>query len=57
MLTRNTAQGALGEGLLEKVREAYCWLAQNYEQGDEVRPFPISFRFSFRLSFRLSLRL
>jgi len=43
-LIRKGVQGALGDGLIEKVREAYYWLAQNYEQGDEVRPFQLSFR-------------
>ncbi|GAA5824547.1 hypothetical protein JCM11251_000469 [Rhodosporidiobolus azoricus] len=28
--------GAVGQGVLEKVREAYYWLAQNWEEGDEI---------------------
>ncbi|GAA5852911.1 hypothetical protein JCM8547_004732 [Rhodosporidiobolus lusitaniae] len=28
--------GALGEGVLEKVREVYYWIASNWEEGDEI---------------------
>ncbi|GAA5962011.1 hypothetical protein JCM21900_002797 [Sporobolomyces salmonicolor] len=34
--------GTMGDGLLEKVREAYYWLAQNYEQGDEIQLYGFS---------------
>ncbi|GAA5864139.1 hypothetical protein JCM1840_000713 [Sporobolomyces johnsonii] len=34
--------GAMGDGLMEKVREAYYWLAQNYEQGDEIHLYGFS---------------
>ncbi|GAA5907002.1 hypothetical protein JCM6882_000027 [Rhodosporidiobolus microsporus] len=34
--------GALGEGVLEKVREAYYWLAQNWDEGDEIFLFGFS---------------
>lgn len=38
---RNTG-GIWGEGLDEKIREAYAWLCQNYEVGDDVFIFGFS---------------
>ncbi|GAA6058938.1 hypothetical protein JCM10212_002890 [Sporobolomyces blumeae] len=34
--------GAFGNGILEKVRETYYWLCQNYEPGDEVHLYGFS---------------
>lgn len=34
--------GAFGEGLSENVCEGYCFLANNYEEGDEVYIFGFS---------------
>ncbi|BGP17056.1 hypothetical protein JCM10213_000306 [Rhodosporidiobolus nylandii] len=34
--------GAIGEGVLEKVREAYLFLAQNWDEGDEITLFGFS---------------
>ncbi|GAA6023388.1 hypothetical protein JCM10207_002530 [Rhodosporidiobolus poonsookiae] len=41
-LTTGLVHGALGTGILEKVREAYYWLAQNYDNGDEIYLFGFS---------------
>ncbi|GAA5962409.1 hypothetical protein JCM3765_004284 [Sporobolomyces pararoseus] len=35
-------QGALGNGLLERVREAYFWICHNYENGDEIHLYGFS---------------
>ncbi|GAA5935893.1 T6SS phospholipase effector Tle1-like catalytic domain-containing protein [Sporobolomyces koalae] len=35
-------QGALGEGMVERCREAYYWLCQNYEAGDEIQLYGFS---------------
>ncbi|GAA6063563.1 hypothetical protein JCM10212_004494 [Sporobolomyces blumeae] len=41
-LVEGLASGAFGLGVMSKVRQAYYWISQNYEDGDEVHLYGFS---------------
>ncbi|GAA6014136.1 hypothetical protein JCM11491_004116 [Sporobolomyces phaffii] len=41
-LVLGVASGALGDGVVSRIREAYYWLCQNYEPGDEIHLYGFS---------------